>query len=56
MKPPKALVLAILRDVAYDASLRERLGLTRAEVEAADRWANAMPEWPLADSREKPGL
>lgn len=45
MRPPKAIILAILRDIAYDAALRERLGITREEIEAADRWANAMPEW-----------
>lgn len=45
MRPPKSIVLAILRDAAYDAGLRERLGITREEVELVDRWANSMPEW-----------
>jgi hypothetical protein len=64
MRAPKSVILAILRDVAYDAGLRERLGITREEIEVADRWANEMPEWatetrvkitPYSD-RERPKL
>jgi hypothetical protein len=45
MRPPKSVVLALLRDAAYDAGLRKHLGITREEIEVADRWANEMPEW-----------
>ena len=55
MRHPKSVILAILRDAAYDARLREQLGITREEVEAADRWVNIVPEWftalPPGDSR-----
>lgn len=64
MRPPKSVVLALLRDAAYDAGLRKHLGITREEIEVADRWANEMPEWssetrvkimPYSD-RERPKL
>ena len=44
MRTPKEIVRALLRDLSYDASLRERLGITREEIESASRWLGALPE------------